>query len=125
MAEALDGLPRIREQADCVELRLDYFEESFDLPALLRERGDLPVVVTVRPPDQGGHSKLTPPERLSILTEAARLGADYVDLEFDAATPEAIARLRAAGARVIVSRHDFSAMPDIGALVGRAERPAT
>ena len=35
MAEALDGLPRIREAADCVELRLDYFEESFDLPRLL------------------------------------------------------------------------------------------
>src|SRR5213075_1693713 len=74
MAEALDGLPRIREAADCVELRLDYFEESFDLPRLLRERGDLSVVGTVRPPDQGGHSKLAAPERLAILLEAAQLG---------------------------------------------------
>ena len=48
MAEARDGLPRIRAEADCVELRLDLFEEAFDLPLLLRERGDLPVVVTLR-----------------------------------------------------------------------------
>src|SRR3954470_81190 len=113
MAEALEGLPRIREAADCVELRLDYFEESFDLHQLLSERGDLAVVVTMRPPDQGGHSQLAASERLPIVLEAARLGADYIDLEYDAATPEAIARIRAEGARVILSRHDFSAMPDM------------
>ena len=33
------ALPAIRDEADCVELRLDLFEEPFDLPLLLRERG--------------------------------------------------------------------------------------
>ena len=31
MAEAVAGLPRIREAADCVELRLDLFDEPFEL----------------------------------------------------------------------------------------------
>jgi 3-dehydroquinate dehydratase / shikimate dehydrogenase len=111
MADAVAGLPRIREEADCVELRLDLFEEPFDLAVLLRERGDLPVVVTLRPPNQGGKSPLLPDERLEVLLRAAELGAEYVDLEWDAASSEAMSALRSAGARVVVSRHDFSAMP--------------
>jgi len=111
MAEALAGLARIRAEADCIELRLDLFEESFDLPVLLRERGDLPVVATLRPPEQGGRSLLQPDQRLEVLLHAAALGAEYVDLESDAASPRAIAALHAEGARVIVSRHDFAAMP--------------
>jgi 3-dehydroquinate dehydratase/shikimate dehydrogenase len=111
MAEALAGLPRIREQADCVELRLDLFEEAYDLPSLLRERGDLPVVATLRPPDQGGKCTLQADERLAVLVKAAELGAEYVDLEFDVATPHALSRLRSAGAQIVLSRHDFSAMP--------------
>ncbi|HEY2594666.1 MAG TPA: type I 3-dehydroquinate dehydratase, partial [Chloroflexota bacterium] len=111
MAQACEGLPRIREVADCVELRLDLFDEPFDLPVLLRERGSLPVVATLRPPEQGGRCPLPADERLKLLIDAAELGAEYVDLEFDAATPAALAAVRATGARVIVSRHDFAAMP--------------
>ena len=111
MAEACAGLARIRREADCVELRLDLFQEPFDLPTLLRERGDLPVVVTLRPPGQGGRSPLPADERLKVLLRAAELGAEYVDLEWDAVTPAALATLHAAGARVIVSRHDFGGMP--------------
>lgn len=111
MAEALREMPRIHAEADCVELRLDLFEEPFDLPALLRERGDLPAVATLRPPDQGGKSRLPPDERLKLLRTAAELGAEYIDLEYDAVTPDAIAQLHELGAQVIVSRHDFTAMP--------------
>ena len=118
MAEAMAGLPQIRQQADCVELRLDLFEEPFDLAVLLRERGDLPVVVTLRPPHEGGKSTLPPNERLEVLLRAADLGAEYVDLEWDAASPEAMSALRSAGARVVVSRHDFSAMPPIWPTAG-------
>jgi 3-dehydroquinate dehydratase/shikimate dehydrogenase len=111
MAQALAELPRVAEEADLVELRLDLIEEPYDLPALLAARGSCPVVVTVRPPDQGGKSPLATPERLHELVRAAKLGAEYVDVEWDAATPEALAALRAAGGRVLVSRHDFSGMP--------------
>jgi 3-dehydroquinate dehydratase/shikimate dehydrogenase len=111
MGEAVAGLAEIRTQADCVELRVDLFEEPFDLAVLLRERGALPVVVTLRPPQEGGRSPLAADERLKVLMHAAELGAEYVDLEWDVASPEAMAALRSAGARVVVSRHDFSAMP--------------
>jgi 3-dehydroquinate dehydratase type I len=111
MAEALAGLPLVRQQADCLEFRLDLFEEAFDLEVLLRERGDLPAVVTLRPPHQGGKSPLPPAERLKVLVQAAQLGAEYIDLEYDAASPEAVGALKAAGARVMISRHDFSSMP--------------
>jgi 3-dehydroquinate dehydratase / shikimate dehydrogenase len=50
-------------------------------------------------------------ERLAVLVKAAEHGAEYVDLEFDAATPQALSRLRSAGAQVVLSRHDFSGMP--------------
>lgn len=110
MAEALAGLPRIAAAADIVELRLDFFEEPYDLPRLLRERG-CPVVVTLRPTDQGGKCPDPAPERLKVLLRAAELGAEYVDVEWDAARPDAIAALKAAGAQVLVSRHDFDGMP--------------
>lgn len=112
MAAACAGLARIREAADCVELRLDYFEEPFDLAVLLRERGDLSAVVTLRPPEQGGRSPLAAHERVKVLLRAAELGAEYVDLEYDAVTPAVLAAVRAVGARVVVSRHDFGRMPD-------------
>jgi 3-dehydroquinate dehydratase/shikimate dehydrogenase len=113
MAAACAGLPDIREQADCLELRLDLFGEPFDLPVILRERGKLPVVATLRPIDQGGKSTLPADERLRVLLDAAELGAEYVDLEYDVATAAAISSVRAAGAQVIASRHDFAAMPDL------------
>jgi 3-dehydroquinate dehydratase / shikimate dehydrogenase len=111
MAEACAGLSRIRDEADCVELRLDLFQEPFELETLLRERGSLPVVATLRPPEQGGRCTLAADERLEVLVRAAELGAEFVDLEWDAASAQAQAAVRAAGARVIISRHDFSAMP--------------
>jgi 3-dehydroquinate dehydratase type I len=111
MAEALAGLPRIRAQADCVELRLDLFEEPFDLPELLEACGELTVVATLRPPVEGGKSALPAAERLEVLVEAARLGAHYVDLEWDACSPQALDVVRGNGARVVLSRHDFARMP--------------
>jgi 3-dehydroquinate dehydratase type I len=111
MAQAVEELPRLAEQAQLIELRLDAFRETFDLPALLRLRANRPVVVTLRPTDQGGASALPAPDRLRVLLQAAELGAEYVDLEWDAATPAALAGLHAAGAQVIVSRHDFDGVP--------------
>jgi 3-dehydroquinate dehydratase / shikimate dehydrogenase len=112
MAAACTGLARIRDaKADCVELRLDYFEEPYDLAELLRERGGLALVATLRPPSQGGRSPLEPSDRLNVLVRAAKLGAEYVDLEWDAATPHAVSAVHDAGAQVIVSRHDFDGMP--------------
>lgn len=110
MAEAMRGLSRIADEADVVELRLDFFVESYDLPTLLHER-PCPVVVTLRPLDQGGKCADPADVRVKVLRQAAELGAEYVDVEWDAATPERIQALKAAGAQVLVSRHSFESMP--------------
>ena len=109
-AELLAGLEQARGQAELVELRLDFLREPFDLARLIEAR-PCPAIVTVRPRREGGHTDQSDDERLAILLEAARRGAEYVDLEWDAATAERVDALRTAGARVIVSRHDFSTMP--------------
>jgi 3-dehydroquinate dehydratase / shikimate dehydrogenase len=111
MAEALAELPHVAQAAGMIELRLDAFQEPYDLSALLTARASTPVVVTLRSTDQGGASRLPAPDRLRVLLLAAELGAEYVDLEWDAATPSAVAALHTAGAKAIVSRHDFDTMP--------------
>src|SRR5262250_2740748 len=110
MDEALAALDAIAAKAEVVELRLDFFEEPFDLPRLLRDRR-LPVIVTHRPRREGGRSDALEYERVAVLREAADLGADYVDVEWDAATLALLDPIKAAGARVLVSRHSFEEMP--------------
>lgn len=94
-------------RADLVELRLDLMHD-FDLPRLLARR-PRQVIVTCRPRREGGRWQGSEVERLDVLRQAAALGADYVDLEWDAA--EAISTLDRSRTRVILSRHDFAAMP--------------
>lgn len=111
MAEARATLPAVCAEAELVELRLDLMAEEPDLAWLLRARGKCPVIATLRPVEQGGKSVLSPADRLGVLLRAVDLGAEYVDLEWDAAIPDAVQRVHRAGARVVVSRHDSDAMP--------------
>lgn len=104
---ALAALRQAAGRADLAELRLDLMAE-FDLPRLLAGR-PLPVIVTCRPPREGGRWPGSEAERLDVLRQAAALGADYVDLEWDAA--HEIAALDRSRTQVILSRHDFNAMP--------------
>lgn len=115
-AAALAAMQQAAGRADLAELRLDLMAE-FDLPALLAGR-PLPVIVTCRPEREGGWWRGAEAERLAVLRQAAALGADYVDLEWDAA--EALASLDRSRTQVILSRHDFTAMPDD--LAARAEQ---
>jgi 3-dehydroquinate dehydratase/shikimate dehydrogenase len=116
-----DGLARAAAAgADLAELRLDLFDGRHDPGRVIDER-PLPVIATLRPPREGGRYDGPDAERLRLLLALARRGAEYVDLEWDAATPVALDDLRGAGARVIVSRHAFDRMPD---LVGWAEEIA-
>jgi 3-dehydroquinate dehydratase/shikimate dehydrogenase len=104
---ALLALRQAAALADLAELRLDMMAE-FDLARLLAERA-LPVIVTCRPAREGGFWQGDEATRLQVLREAARLAADYVDLEWDAAHEiDSIDRSRT---RVILSRHDFHSMP--------------
>ncbi len=105
--EARADLALAASKADLAELRLDYLQERPDLEALLADR-PCPVIVTNRPARQGGFFSGGEPERVAPLREAAELGADYIDLEYDAAgrLPDRF------GSKIIVSYHDFEKTPD-------------
>jgi 3-dehydroquinate dehydratase/shikimate dehydrogenase len=86
-----------------VELRLDHLEPGeLDVAGALEGRS-LPVIVTCRPARQGGKFEGPEDTRLRVLREAARLGAEFVDVEFDAALT-----LTPAGTRTVLSDHDFT-----------------
>jgi len=104
--------------ADMVEFRLDSLQkvDRAGLRALL-EDPPLPVIATCRPVRQGGRFDGPEPDRLGILSAAAELGADYVDVEDDVPEPQG------PRGRVILSHHDFSGRPaDLEAIVDRLER---
>jgi 3-dehydroquinate dehydratase type I len=110
--EAIARMERAAAVADCVELRIDRIPDA-DLVRLLGARR-CPVIVTNRRREEGGNFTGTEAERIAILKEAARFGADYVDVEA-ATDPSLKAELRSALAdgatQLIVSWHDFSGTP--------------
>ena len=119
MTPTLAGLRADRDAASAaarqgcvslVELRLDGLSPAeLDVAGALADR-TLPVIVTCRPAWEGGAFTGSEEERLRILTEAARLGAEFVDIEMDAETRTSGAITAVAGAgrertRMIVSKH--------------------
>ncbi len=102
-------LRRRRDQAhgaDIVELRLDGVAD-LDVAAALEGR-QTRVIVTCRPTRQGGRYVGDEQARVAILERAWHLGADLVDVEFDAA--EAFVQ-HTGGARIVRSYHDFVSVP--------------
>ncbi|MCO5169355.1 MAG: type I 3-dehydroquinate dehydratase [Planctomycetes bacterium] len=85
-----------------VEVRLDALAAPPDdeaLAALVRG-APRPVLATCRPTREGGRWRGGEAPRLALLARAAALGADWVDVEWDAA-----GALPRVGAKVLVSRH--------------------
>jgi len=95
---------RAVEWADLIELRLDCLAEIPEqLPELAR-----PVILTLRPAAQGGHRQLTREERRTFWTSMApQAETVWWDIEGDL-----VEDLALDWSRVIVSHHDFSAVPN-------------
>ena len=106
---------------DLIELRLDTLETPglADVGAIL---GDLPepllarLIVTVRRRSEGGRFTGSEEDRIRLLAEAGKLGAAYLDLEFEAdreSGGEHARRLRLAApaARLVASFHDLRSVP--------------
>lgn len=95
------------DEADLIEIRLDYRKENLNLPAI-RKSTDKLLIATNRRKDQGGNAVEPEQERLGLLMDAVDAGFDYVDI---ASTTESLAEtvqaLKEKGAKVIVSYHDF------------------
>ncbi len=107
MAGLLTARDRASTLADLVELRLDGVRDV-DVSAALAGRRR-PVIVTCRPRWEGGAFDGPEDERLALLGAAARLGAEYVDIEFDSAFGPLVAERGGRG--IVLSSHDFAGVP--------------
>ena len=108
-----DALKRMEASfllADMVELRIDSMREPNLEKLLAAKKG--PVIVTARRREEGGFFAGSERERIALLREAARRGAEFVDVELstDETLAAAVARdIRKGGGRtkLIISCHDF------------------
>ena len=110
-ASTMAGLTAARDRmagiADLVELRLDGVADLDVERALAGRPG--PVIVTCRPRREGGRYEGTEDQRLAVLERASALGAEYIDVEWDATRTPLVARR--AGRGVVVSAHDCAGVP--------------
>lgn len=93
---------RACQWADVVELRLDCLAAVEDLQRVLNGISR-PVILTLRPTEQGGHRELDRQTREAFWKTAPR--TDWWDVESDLA-------IDIDWSRVIVSHHDFSGIPE-------------
>ena len=103
--EAKRALDEAAQVADLAEVRFDYCHNP-DVPAILRGKS-CPVIATNRPARERGRYRGDEAQRIALLEEAGRLGADYIDIELDS-----VERLGDIGrAKRIVSYHNFTETP--------------
>jgi len=116
-----------REDADGMELRMDFADEPLSM--LEAYDGDLPLLVTNRVAWEGGEAA-DDAARLDALETAVEDDAvTAVDVELAALEGEGdhdaarvVEHAHDHGASVVVSTHDFEATPDEDAIVDRLER---
>jgi 3-dehydroquinate dehydratase/shikimate dehydrogenase len=109
-ADTTAELRRKRDEvvgADLVELRLDTVSDP-DVTGALADRR-MPVVVTCRPPWEGGRFQGSEEERTRILADALAGGAEYVDVEWKANVAGLLSST--GGKRIVLSSHDFRGVP--------------
>jgi len=117
---------RAAKSADLIELRLDCLDTSLGVDALREIKSlfpdiPVPVIVTYRPSEQGGHRDLSAKLRL-LFWLFNRPAADFFDVEFDIATAPSVfeSDKHFDWSRVISSYHNFREVPaDLAAIYER------
>lgn len=115
---------------DCVEWRVDWFEQYNDthsvvscLQKLRVALKDKLLLVTFRTKDEGGEKSLTHKEYLDFINTVIDTDcADLIDIEFFTAGKdirELIDNAHSSGIVVVCSSHDFQKTPDKSELVSR------
>lgn len=113
LADAKRLIARAAKKADIVEIWLDRLAD----PVLVRKVLSLtkkPVIVNLKDKKERGVFGGSAQQRLTLLSAAAVAGAKYVDLPLDF-PPELIRQFRKEHpkTKLILSWHDFAAMPDL------------
>jgi 3-dehydroquinate dehydratase / shikimate dehydrogenase len=129
-ATMLRGLRHALRESSTVELRLDWLKSKAELRRLLSHlrvnRKKFTVIATLRRKRSGGRYTGDLNDQLAQLKKAVSAGCRWCDLEVESAEradPAALDLIRKAGARVMVSFHDFRRTPsNLGRLVKRLDR---
>ena len=113
LERAKEKVQKNREYIDLCELRLDYLDEkeqkmASHFPSMV----DLPVILTFRRVQDGGHTQISEKSRRAILFQALDGDFSYVDIEEDVKKSEIEDKAREKGIRIIRSLHDFEKIPD-------------
>ena len=105
----IEAMARARDLgANLLEWRLDVTRKP-EVETVLRQ-APLPVIATVRSPDQGGRFAGTKGEQLRLLLRAADAGSSYLDWEFQGGEdlPDELSGIRE---KVILSYHNLQETP--------------
>ena len=116
------------KQTPFLEFRLDYLPAPLAALLLLKDfiaaHTELTAIATCRLTPNGGRFDSTPQAQLELLGRAAQSGFQIVDLELESAEalkPAALEPLRATGAGIIVSYHNFYETKDLDQVYERIQ----
>ena len=126
--EMIEKAVTVLKETNFLEFRLDYLAKpAAALPQFkqfIAENGAATIVATCRCKENGGRFAGSITAAFDILLKAAEAGFQIVDIELEAIEklPKAtMAKLREAGAAVIISHHDFHATKDLDGVYNRIE----
>jgi len=128
-AEMVDRAEAALKDVRFFEFRLDSLPKpAVVIPYLkqfLSEHKDVTVIATCRRKEHGGAFVGALAAELAILSDAATAGCQIVDLEVESAEqakPAQIAKIRATGAALLISFHDFTRTRGLEQVADRIER---
>jgi 3-dehydroquinate dehydratase/shikimate dehydrogenase len=125
LPDNLRELRACKNHIDGAELRADFLAnpEAEDWSGFFQAVGELPLILTLRKPEDGGRFHGSEAGRREIFLSLIEKGSfRYVDLEETTDFPPVEDAVRAKGMRIIRSFHDFTGVP--GDLTGRIRRLA-
>jgi 3-dehydroquinate dehydratase/shikimate dehydrogenase len=106
------------EWADLVEIRADFIRD-LDVKHLIGNR-PCPILFTLRSRQEGGDYRGSEQDRIDTLIEAAKHGADWIDVEYSASWQAVLNVVERS--RVILSYHNFDETP--ASLVSKVDEMA-
>ncbi|HVW77111.1 MAG TPA: shikimate dehydrogenase [Alloacidobacterium sp.] len=125
-AEMIERAEIVVRENPFIEFRLDYLAKPLlalpKLKTFLSERSEVTAIATCRRVVGGGKFKGKIADELEVLQKAASSGFHMVDLELqtaEAIKAAGVEKLRARGAALIISYHDFAATKDLDGIFER------
>jgi 3-dehydroquinate dehydratase type I len=101
---------------DLFEIRLDLLKNPSSLAAV-RQSTNQPMIATIRRRGDGGFFLGTEATRVETLSQAAKAGFDYIDVELNSKkVGESVRRFQREGVKAIVSYHNSKTTPRITVL---------